>query len=332
MRWLPLFASLLLAAPAAAQDGAARVGGLLSLQAEVPAIWIAPDRAFSRAGADPVSACAERCAPVVEEIACAPPACPGTGSIYRVAAPIARVSGWPTDVAGYSAELDALRGDPRVQLLGLQSHPGEGAWREATRDEEARHAEDPRWVSEHRERGDRLELSIELAVATLAETPGTWVGGSVAADWIFLHRARDSDERDFGDSLVDAIVGDQIGASLKAHFLYRADRGQEAEWIAAIGIGDALYNRYERTVVRLPTFSSIVGPELGLMLRSDRDPTWYIAWDAPVSILLDHDVALDITPRFFVVDDWIPLPTDAPEDADDPAELIFQIGVGLRLP
>lgn len=325
---------LLAASPlrASAQDGAARIGRLMSLTAEQPAVWLGPDRVFGRAGADVISACAERCAPVVSQESCAPPACPASGTVYRVEAPVARVSGWPTDVGGYTRELDALRADSRVAAMGLSGHPDEGAWRDARREDEARRAQDPRWVTEHRERGDRLELSIGAAVATLVETPGSWVGGTVAADWIFLHRARDSDERDAGESLVDALVGDQIGASLRAHFLYRADGGQEAEWIAAVGIGDALYNRYARSVLRLPTFSSIVAPELGVILRSDRDATWYIAWDAPVSILLDHDVALDITPRFFIVDDWIPLPTDAPEDATDPAELIFSIGIGLRLP
>lgn len=318
--------------PASAQGGAARVGRLMSLTAEAPAVWLGPDRVFGPAGAEVISACASRCAPIVSHTACAPLACPASGAVYRVATPVARVSDWPTDVGGYTRELDALRADGRVAALGLSGHPDERAWREARREDEARRAEGPRWVTEHRERGDRLELSIGAAVATLLETPGSWVGGTMAADWIFLHRARDSDERDSDDSLIDAMVGDQIGASLRAHFLHRVDGGQEAEWIAAVGVGDAFYNRYERSVLRLPSFSSIVAPELGVILRSDRDATWYIAWDAPVSILLDHDVALDITPRLFIVDDWIPLPTDAPEDADDPAELIFSIGVGLRLP
>jgi len=81
----------------------------------------------------------------------------------------------------------------------------------------------------------------------------------------------------------------------------------------------------------MPSLVSLIAPEVGVILRPDLDPTWYVAFDAPFSFLIHHDVAIDITPRVFVVDDWIPPPADAP-DGDDPAEVILMLSAGLRLP
>ncbi|HJL19971.1 MAG TPA: hypothetical protein RMH99_30180 [Sandaracinaceae bacterium LLY-WYZ-13_1] len=334
LRRFALTSALLLAASAAhADDAPPRDGTLMSLQAESPAIWLADDRVFGPAGTEFLSACAagRGCAPVVSHQACEPPACPGHGWVLRVTEQVADVPDWPTDVEGYQRALSALTDAPRLASLGLQEHPDAARWRRETRDERRRHEQSVRWVSRHRD-GDRLELSLGGAVATLGETPGTWVGATLAADYVFLHRARDSDERDLGVTVADVLVGDQIGASLRVHFLYRLDDTQEAEWITAVGISDAIQNRYETSAVRLPTFSGTLAPELGVILRADRDPTWYIAWDAPFSFLIHHDVAIDVAPRVMLIDDWIGPPEDAPEDASDPVEVIVMVGAGLRLP
>ncbi len=128
------------------------------------------------------------------------------------------------------------------------------------------------------------------------------------------------------------FMGDLLGAEVRAHFLYRADTVQEAEWITAVGISPVFSNRAGESIVRVPTYIGTVLPELGVIFRADRDPTWYAAWELPFSFLLDHDVAFDLVGRFFVVDEWIELPNDAPEDSEDPAELIFMLNAGFRLP
>ena len=95
-------------------------------------------------------------------------------------------------------------------------------------------------------------------------------------------------------------------------------------WLGiALGAAAALY---------VMPFAGPTIPELGVIFRSDRDPTWYASWELPFSFLIDHDVAFDVAARFFVVDEWIELPDDAPEDSDDPAEIILMLSAGFRLP
>jgi len=331
-----LFSTLSLSASAQAQDDAdhPRVGSLMSLSGQQAAVWVAGDRIFTTVGGDFLSACApgRGCAPIVDSEACTTPECPGDGRVLRVAESMADVSDWPTDPEGYHRELQEIRADARGASLGLVEHPDYSRYNREHRDERRRHEESPRWISRHRERGDRLEVSLHGGVATLLETPGTWAGGTFALDYVFLEDADESAEVNEGYTLINALLGDQMGVSLRAHFLYRTDTAQEAEWITAIGLSDTLQNRYAQSVVRMPSLIGTIAPEFGVILRSDRDPTWYIAWDAPFSFLVHHDVAIDIAPRVFLVDDWIPLPPDAPDTADDPVELIFMVGAGLRLP
>ncbi len=157
------------------------------------------------------------------------------------------------------------------------------------------------------------------------------MGGTASFSYVFLLEDDDSDEDGADDVIQNIFFGDTLGADLRVHFLHRVDAAQEAQWITAVGIAPALYNRFEHSVVRLPTFFGTAIPELGIILRADRAPTWYAAWSAPFSFLLTHDLALDVAARLFLVDDWIPKPDDE-EDASDPVEVIGQLSIGLRLP
>ena len=312
----------------------------MSITGESPGVWLSGDRIFGPHGRF-LSACAPRggCAPVVEIESCAPPACPGDGSIYRVERSVASVPDWPTDVEGYEREREVLAADPAIAGLGILAvHPDYGTWQSQRADRERasererrRHEEPVRWVSDRREDGERWEVALSGDVATLTETPGTWLGATASLGLVYYVDADDAEDEE-DEFIMNFFMGDTVGAELRAHFLYRADTAQAAEWITAIGISPVFANRAGDTVVRVPTYVGTVLPELGVILRPDRSATWYVAWELPFSFLVDHDLAIDVAARLFVVDEWIELPEDAPEDTDDPAEVILMLGVGFRLP
>lgn len=313
----------------------------MSLTADVPGVWITPRRLWApNASEAPLSACAagRGCAPIVETASCEVPECPGAGAVYVVAQDMAAVGAFPRDYGGYTAELESLRADAALAALHayLASHPEESQraeqrrlQEEAQRREEARQRESVRWVSQYRER-ERLELSLFGSIATLGEAGGMFAGGTAALSLVFLFEEDDSDEDDRGDVITNIFFGDTIGAELRVHFLHRIDAMQEAQWITAVGVGSAMSNRYATSVVRLPTFFGTITPEFGAIFRADRAPTWYVAWSAPFSFLVTHDLAFDMAARVFVVDDWIPKPDV--EDADDPVEAIFMLSAGFRMP
>lgn len=326
------------ASPAAAQDPPRR-GRLLSLAGESPAVWLSGDRVFGPSGQF-LSACAAGagCAPVIETFACAPPTCPGAGAVHRVDRSIARVPDWPVDVDGYERERELLSADPALAALGLSTHPDYSAWitrrderNRAEERERLRHAEPVRWVSDHREDGERWELGLSGAVATLVETPGTWLGGTASLGLVYYVDA-DAAEDEGDEFLLNFFAGDVMGLEARTHFLYRADGGQEAEWITAIGMRPVFANRVADTVVRAPTYLGLVLPEFGVILRPDRAATWYASWEAALSFLVAHDAAVDVAARVFVIDEWVELAPDSPEDAEDPAEVVLMLSAGLRLP
>ncbi len=332
-----LFLSLALSAAPASADDSPRAGRVMWLSGDAPGVWITPRRIWAPAAQEPLSACgAGRCLPIVDRASCEVPECPGGGMTFAVAEDLVPVGAFPRDYGGYTQEVERLRADARLSGLGLSSHPEESARaeqrrreEEARRREEQRHREPVRWVSAHRER-DRLELSLFGSVATLAEAGGSFAGGTATLSLVFLLDDDESDETDRGDTIMNVFFGDTMGADLRVHFLYRLDAAQEAEWITAVGVAPALGNRYADSAVRLPTFFGTLLPELGMILRADRSPTWYAAWSAPFSFLASHDLAIDLAARVFVVDDWIPKPDV--EDADDPVEAIFMLSAGFRLP
>lgn len=343
---------LLSAAPAFAQDAEAgslhgsslhaspRAGRLMSLFGEAPGVWVAPNQIYAASEADYISACApgRGCARVVEATSCRAPRCPGAGSLHTVAENLAEVSLWPTDHDGHHHELELLRRDPRLADLPMSDHPDHEAWearREraeaAGRDERLRHEESVRWVSRHRDEGERLELAFGTSIATLSETGGVYAGASASAGLVYLLDSHDAAAED-DEAVWNFFFGDVLGAELRAHFLYRLDGTQAAEWMTLVGVGPVLENRFEHSVVRIPTYIGLLLPEFGVALRADRDATWYVAWSAPLRLLVHHDLAVDFVGRVFVVDEWEELAPTAPEDAADPVEVIVALSVGLRLP
>ncbi len=334
---MALVCLLLAGSPAAAQESPRR-GRLLALSGESAGVWLSGDRVFGPSG-EFLSACVAGagCAPVIETWTCAPPSCPGSGAVHRVDRSIAHVPDWPVDVDGYERERELLSADPAIVGL-LSTHPEYSDW-VARRDararaderERMRHAEPVRWVSDHREDGERFELGLSGAVATLVETPGTWLGGTASLGLVYYVDADAAEDED-DEFLLNFFAGDVMGVEARAHFLYRADGGQEAEWITAIGMRPVFANRVADTVVRAPTYLGLLLPEFGVILRPDRAATWYAAWEAPVSFLVGHDVAVDVAARVFVIDEWVELATDAPEDAEDPAEVVLMLSAGVRVP
>ena len=313
----------------------------MTLESDGRGVWVSPRRVWVPAGA-PVSACAagRGCLPVTEPTSCAPPECPGSGTVFTVGSDAAAVSDFPTDHDGYQREIELLRADPSLGPIAgyLVDHPDHARREEERRrneendrEEHARHEEDVRWVSRHRH-GDRFEIGLSGTLATLAEQGGSYAGATASFGLYFQLEANESDESREDPTVMNIFFGDTFGADLRVHFLHRLDDSQAAQWITAIGVAPVLFNRFERSVVRLPTYWGTVFPEFGVILRADRDPTWYVSWEVPFSFLVHHDLAIDVAARVFIVDDWESLPPDAPDDADDPVETILMLSAGFRLP
>jgi hypothetical protein len=342
MRFLAALAfASLLSSVAVARAESPRAGRAMWLRGESPGVWVGPRALWTPStGHDPLSACASghACVPITEHRSCTVPECPGDGFVHTVATDVARVGAFPQDYGGYQHEIEELRADTRLSSIAgnFRDHPQHAEQlaarqraEEAQRREEERHRESVRWVSDYR-RGDRWELSLQGSLATLAQIGGSFAGGTAGLSFVFLEESDDADEHDEESSVLGALFGDTLGAELRVSALARIDGGQEAQWFASVGIAPMFVNRYEHTVVRLPSFIGTIAPEIGAIFRSDRDPTWYVGWSAPVSFLLTHDVALDVTPRLLLVDDWIPKPS--PDSDDDPAEVVVMLSAGLRLP
>lgn len=313
----------------------------MSVTSQSPGVWLASDRIWSPSAETFLSACGpDGCAPVLDREACAAPECPGGGFVNRVAQGLADVPGWPTDYDGYRNASTALRNEPSLAALSAHfvPHPehDERSRAAADRDEadeleRRRHEESVRWVSRHRE-GDRVELALSADLATLADAGGSYAGGTASLGYVYLMHHRDAREDGGSGWMPTLLFGDVLGAELRVHALARLDEGQAARWMVAVGARPVLANRFEDSVLRMPSYWDLFMPEFGVIARDDMDTTWYVAWETPFSILLDHDVALDIAARVYVVDEWIELPADAPDEAEDPAEVILSLSVGMRLP
>jgi len=324
-------ATLCAAAPASAQASPRR-GTLRSLDLEHPGVWLSADRIYGP-GRDFLSACSSSgCAPVVERHPCHAPECPGSGQVHTVARPVASIGDWPTDVEGFTRERQAILEDSELSRLPTSAHPAHGAWARARERERARHEQSVRWVSPHRSDGERWELALGANVGTMAHAPGTWLGATASLNLVYYVPSHEADDSNEDDGFLGFMLGDTFGPELRTHFLYGADTTQAAEWVVAVGLTLVSGNRFEESVVRLPTFIGTVFPEIGVIFRSDQDATYYLGWDVPFSFLVDHDLAFDLAARVLLVPGWRELPADAPEDAVDPTEAIFLLNAGFRLP
>lgn len=320
-------------------DEPSRAGRALWLDGAAEGVWVSARGLYTpHDAARALSVCGDRCSPIVERRTCAPPECPGQGALLVAGEDIASVAPFPQDYAGYVRAVDALRTDPRLADLAAHfgAHPEHAARREqeareaeARERETRRYGESVRWVSRHRG-GERLELSLLGSLAALTETRGSFAGLTATASFVHLLGERDASEDNSESVILGMAFGDVVGGELRVHWLSRLDAAPEAEWIVAVGLAPVMVNRFERSVVRLPTYLGLLAPELGVILRADRDPAWYAAWSAPVSLLVTHDVAVDLVARLFVIDDWIPKPD--PDARQDPVEVILMLSAGLRLP
>jgi hypothetical protein len=260
--------------------------------------------------------------------------------VFTVAREVAGVSDWPTDYDGYTREIEALRAEPRLAAIHayFADHPELGRRQEARYRADraierdlAWRSESVRWVSDHRSK-DRLELAFAPSAAFLSSDGAFLAGGTASAAYVYLAPASDADDDDGDDAFFNVLIGDQLGGELRVHFLHRTDGAQSGEWMTLVGIGPALANRLERSVVRMPTVVGTLVPELGLALRDDHEATWYAAWSLPVSLLLAHDVAFDAALRLFLIEDWLPERMAEDGTISDPTEVIISVSAGVRLP
>lgn len=267
-----------------------RAARLLSIDSEVVGILIADDRVWYPSAVSALSACAgSRCAPVVrtEEQSCAAPRCPGSGNVLVLAHSIAEVGDFPSGREDYQRVISELAADPGLASVAafFQGHPEPppGPTYFDTNDE------DVRW-----------ELSAAGGGAYLVE--GGAPVGLVSLSGGFRFRW-DSHRGD--DDVLAILWGNSLGFDLRVHMLFGVPLQSDATTTAVlVGIAPATAYALRHDVIRMPTAYSFVVPEVGVAIREDRSPTWYVAWQLPLAVLVDEHVAFEARANLMMIGDW----------------------------
>ncbi len=277
---------------ALAQGPSRAVSVLTLLSADSVGVLVARDRVFiADPSLAPLSVCAgSRCAPVRASEVCGAPRCPGAGMLLTLERPIADVSELPTDREGFNRAMDTLRSDPALALI---------AWSFGVHPDPP--PEPAHWVT--RSRTDRVawELGAYGVGGVLGATGVALAGGEVSGGFRFTWDPRTTD-----DDFLAIVFGNVLGLDLRVRVLELLPMQGASSWSATVGLAPAMGYGTAHESFRLPTFYSILLPEVGIALRESRDPTWYAGWSLPVTFLLDEHVGIEARASVMLVDEWIP--------------------------
>lgn len=292
-----------------------RQARVLALTTESAGVLVRSQRVFAPdLGAAPLSACAgHRCAPVISVRDCTVPECPGSGHLLELEHAIADVGDFPTDRQHFEQEVAALRSDPGLASIAwiFGQHP-----ETASSSYGAPVATEPlAWMSLSRREHYGWEIGALASGAVLASSGIGLAGGEASVGFRYTWVPRHSD-----DEIFALLVGDVLGADLRAHALASFPSQAPVGWDVLIGIAPALAYATTHDTFRLPTFYGVLLPELGLALREGFDPTWYAAWSVPVDLLVDEHLGLEARATALLVDDWIP---------GDDVEVQVTLGLGV---
>ncbi|MGE0785946.1 MAG: hypothetical protein AB7S26_09680 [Sandaracinaceae bacterium] len=150
--------------------------------------------------------------------------------------------------------------------------------------------------------GPGWAISAHALAAHTLEEQRWFVGGSLSAMLTLSLDMDGADEHRHG--ALNGLLGDSFGLALRGHFFGRVDRGADASYAVAIGGQLVLVNALGGGDVRIPSLAGLVSPEVGVMIRSDRDPSFYFAWHAPFALLLESWFSLEARVSIFLIEDW----------------------------
>lgn len=300
----------LLAAPSlGAAQAPSRAARILALSSDSVGVVVARDRVFVP---DPnlraLSACAAaRCAPVRTIVSCSVPQCPGSGVLLTLEAPIADVSDLPTDRDGFNRAMNDLRADPALSGIAWSFgyHP----------DPTPSPSGPPRWIEPGRTERIAWELGAYGVGGVLGATGLGFSGGEVSGGFRFTWDAHGEE-----DDFLAIIFGDVLGADLRVRALSLLPTQGPTSWAVTVGIAPAMGYANDHEIFRLPTFYSILLPEVGVALRETSDPAIYAGWSLPVTFLLEEHLGVEARATVLIIDDWIP---------GDDTEVLVSFGLGL---
>jgi hypothetical protein len=241
-------------------------------------------------GAREVCSPAGRCAPIIHRRPCATPECPADGWLLVTAWALGRSGDLPAREAPWRAEVERIRADPALRPLVPSAldypRPRLRPWVERC------YATFP-------------ELDLGAAGGTLLEE-GQALGGVAAhVGW----RMTDCPEVDTtgSDLFRDLVFGEYWGADLRLRYFRLLESPGEPAALFTVGIGPALYNlagtETGASRWRVPTVAGVVLPEVGAAIRTDASPSLYLAWSAPVAVLIRQGSGwiLQLTPTFGIM-------------------------------
>jgi hypothetical protein len=100
------------------------------------------------------------------------------------------------------------------------------------------------------------------------------------------------------------FFGDIFGVEARAHVLRSLESGPGA-WLVAAGLTIPMsfaaqeYSNLER--VRIPSPFGVLVPEAGVALRTPQPTSFYLRWSAPLAVLIDKNVAVELAPSVWLL-------------------------------
>lgn len=302
---------LLISASARAQSAPSRLATVRSLHTDAPAVLIDARSAWvATLPADALGLCnASRCVPIARSESCAAPRCPGTGVLLHAAEDIAQVAAFPTDYAGFSAELAALSAAP--ELASLMAH-------------QSAHPNPPGPPLDlalgHNDA--RVELGFEGGYVSSFDRP---IQGGMLGATFGLRGQLDGDDFD------DWFIGNQVSLDIAAYAWLSPSslaRGVDVPMVL-IGFRPALANTLDRSPLRIPTIVSLLIPEIGMAIRPDVVRVdVYVAFGLEASLILTPDLGIRLRASASMV-----LNTEESEETSDLEGLgVLSLGFFFPIP
>jgi hypothetical protein len=95
------------------------------------------------------------------------------------------------------------------------------------------------------------------------------------------------------------FYGSSFALELRGHAL-RAFDGAQPSWLLAGGLAVTMnvteLGAYGQSRVRFPSLFGLLLPEAGVAARSPQPTSFYLRWSAPVAVLVEKHVALELVP------------------------------------
>ena len=118
------------------------------------------------------------------------------------------------------------------------------------------------------------------------------------------------------------FYGSSFALEARGHVLRSYD-GAPASWLVAGGLAVTLnvteHGRSSKSRVRFPSLFGLISPEAGVAVRSPQPTSFYLRWSAPLAVLIEKHVALELVPAVSLLY----------EGARGGVEALWLLGVGV---